>query len=126
VPTYLFLLARRASAEDRAKAAALEDFVARLARASEWVKAHPDEWIDAYYVGVQKQTPEAGRAAYEAQGPASWVEVGGKALKDQQDQADLFHANDRIPEKVDVSRQFDARYATRFSNAIDNATEATE
>ena len=68
VPSYLFLLARRPSVEDKGKRAALEDFVGRLARASEWIKDHEDEWIDTYYVGVQKQTPEAGRAAYDAQG----------------------------------------------------------
>ena len=126
VPSYLFLLARRPSVEDKGKRAALEDFVGRLARASEWVKTHEDEWIDAYYVGVQKQTPEAGRAAYEAQGEASWVEVGGDALEDQQEQADLLHANGRLPEKVDMTGQFDPRYAERFSNAITTATEESE
>jgi sulfonate transport system substrate-binding protein len=126
VPTYSFLLAPRSSVEDPGKQAALEDFVARIARASTWVKAHPDAWIDAYYVGVQKQTPEAGRAAYEAQGPASWVEVGGQALADQQEQADLLFENHRLPKAVDLSRQFDPQYAIRFSNAITNATEATK
>jgi sulfonate transport system substrate-binding protein len=126
VPSYLFLLAPRSSAEDRGKQAALEDFVGRIARAAEYVKANPDEWIQAFYVETQKQTPEAGRAAYEAQGPAEWVEVGGDAQKDQQDQADLFHENGRFPEEVDVTEQFDPRYAKRFTTAIEKATEAPE
>jgi hypothetical protein len=53
------------------------------------------------------------------------VEVGGQALADQQAQADLLFANDRLPEEVDLSEQFDPQYATRFTNAITNATEAT-
>ena len=63
VPTYLFLLSPRSSVEDPGKLAALEDLVGRIARAADWIKEHPDEWVDAYYVGVQKQKPEAGRAA---------------------------------------------------------------
>jgi sulfonate transport system substrate-binding protein len=123
VPTYGFLLAPRSSVEDEAKLAALEDFVGRIARAAEWVRDHPDEWVDAYYVGVMKQTPEAGRSAYEAQGATSWVEVGGDALRDQQAQADLLFANGRLPDEVDLTGQFDPQYATRFTNAITTATK---
>jgi sulfonate transport system substrate-binding protein len=123
VPTYSFLLSPRSSVEDPGKLAALEDFVGRISRAAEWVNAHPDEWIDAYYVGVQKQTPEAGRAAYEAQGPAQFVEVGGAAQRDQQAQADLLFANGRLPEEVDVTGQFDPQYAARFTNAITTANK---
>jgi sulfonate transport system substrate-binding protein len=132
VPTYSFLLSPRPSVEDPGKLAALEDLVERIGRASLWVKAHPDEWIDAYYVGVQKQTPEAGRAAYEAQGPTTWVDdVDGQPLEDQQDQADLLYANGRLPEEVDMSEQFDDEYSARFSNAIQRgldsgSTETTE
>jgi sulfonate transport system substrate-binding protein len=126
VPTYTFLLAPRSSLKDAGKLAALEDFVGRIARASEWVKAHPDEWINAYYVGVQKQTPEVGRATYEAQGTTSWVEVGGQAQRDQQTQADLLLKNGRLPKAVDLTGQFDQQYAVRFSNAITNATKESK
>jgi sulfonate transport system substrate-binding protein len=123
VPTYLFLLSPRSSVEDPGKLAALEDLVGRIARAADWIKEHPDEWIDAYYVGVQKQTPEAGRAAYEAQGPTHFVEVGGDALRDQQTQAELLFENGRLPEEVDLTGQFDPQYAARFTNAISTATK---
>jgi sulfonate transport system substrate-binding protein len=109
--------------EDPGKLAALEDLVGRIARAADWIKEHPDEWIDAYYVGVQKQTPEAGRATYEAQGPTHFVEVGGDALRDQQTQAELLFENGRLPEEVDLTGQFDPQYAARFTNAISTATK---
>lgn len=126
VPTYSFLLSPRASVEDPGKRAALEDFIGRLARAAEHIRAHEDEWIQVFYVESFKQTPEAGRAAYEAQGAARWVEVGGQALADQQEQARLLHENGRLPELVDLTRQFDPQYAARFSAAIERATAAPD
>ena len=45
----------------------------------QWVDEHPDEFIQAYYVDGQKQTPEYGKLAHEAQGFTEWVEVGGEA-----------------------------------------------
>lgn len=126
VPTYSFLLAPRSSVEDPGKRAALEDLIGRIARAAEYVRAHEDEWIEEYFVGVMKQTPEAGRQAWNAYGASRWVEVGGQALADQQEQARLLYENGRLPEPVDLTRQFDPQYAARFSAAIERATAATD
>jgi sulfonate transport system substrate-binding protein len=128
VPSYIFLLSPRSTVEDEGKLAALDDLVTRIGRASEWVKSHEDEWIDAYYVDEQKQTPEVARATYESQGSTSFVEdVGGTPLKDQQEQADLLFANSRIPSQLDMSGQFVPEYSERFSNAIRKAlSESTD
>lgn len=121
VPNYSFLLAPLPTVRDPGKLAALEDLVGRLARAAEWVKANEETWIEEFYVKQNKQTPEAARAAYAAQGTATWVEVGGQALQDQVDQARLFHEAGRLPEPVDIAEQFDPDISDRFSNAIKEA-----
>jgi sulfonate transport system substrate-binding protein len=120
--SYLYVLARRETLDDPAKAAAIEDFMARVARASTWVAEHPDEWIEAYYVEVQKQTPEYGRQAYEAQGTTTWLPIaGGEAQTAQQEQADLFHRAGLFPDPIDVAPQFDPAVTDRFSQAIAEA-----
>ena len=55
-------------AEDPAKAAAIEDFVARLVRSGQWVDENQDTLIQAYFVEGQKQTPEYGKQAFDSQG----------------------------------------------------------
>lgn len=116
--SYNYLLALRPVLDDPAKAAAIEDFVGRLARAARWVEEHPDEWIQTYYIDIQKQSPDAARAAYEAQGRTRWVAIaGGDAQASQQQQADLFHEAGLLPEPVDVSPQYDPAITDRFTRA---------
>ena len=121
--SYIYVLSRRAVVEESAQSAAIEDFVARLARSGVWVQDNPDEWIQAYYVEGQKQTPEYGRQAHEAQGFTEWVEVGGDALVAQQEQADLFYDAGFLPEQVDLAPQFDPALTARFTNAITEALQ---
>lgn len=124
--SYIYLLGLRDVVEDAGKAAAIEDFVGRLARSGAWVDEHPEEFIQAYYVEGQKQTPEYGRLAHEAQGFTEWVEVGGEAQASQQEQADLFYEAGFLPDPVDLSGQFDAELAARFTAALEAANAPTE
>ena len=113
IPSYVYLLAARDVVEDPAKAAAIEDFVARLVRSGQWVDENPDAFIQAYYVDGQKQTPEYGKQAYDSQGFTEWIEPGGQAQVDQQEQADLFFAAGFLPEQVDLGPQFDPAVTSR-------------
>jgi sulfonate transport system substrate-binding protein len=123
VPSYIYLLAARDVAEDPAKAAAIEDFVARLVHSGQWVDENPDAFIQAYFVEGQKQTPEYGKQAYDAQGFTEWIEPGGQAQIDQQEQADLFYAAGFLPEEVDLGPQFDPELTSRFTTAIQEAQQ---
>ena len=118
IPSYVYLLATRGVVEDPAKAAAIEDFVARLVRSGQWVDENADAFIQAYYVDGQKQTPEYGKQAYDSQGFTEWIEPGGQAQVDQQEQADLFHAAGFLPEPVDLGPQFDPAVTGPFTTAI--------
>jgi len=123
IPSYLYLLAARDAAQDPAKAAAIEDFVARLVRSGQWVDANAEAFIQAYYVDGQKQTPEYGQQAYDATGFTEWIEPAGQAQVDQQEQADLFYAAGFLPEQVDLSPQFDPEVTSRFTEAIQEAQQ---
>ncbi len=123
IPSYIYLLAARDVVEDPAKAAAIEDFVARLVRSGQWVDENSDAFIQAYYVDGQKQTPEYGKQAYDSQGFTEWIEPGGQAQVDQQEQADLFYAAGFLPEEVDLGPQFDPEVTSRFTTAIQEAQQ---
>lgn len=123
IPSYVYLLAARDVVEDPAKAAAIEDFVARLVRSGQWVDENPDAFIQAYYVEGQKQTPEYGQQAYDSQGFTEWIEPAGQAQVDQQEQADLFYAAGFLPEEVDLGPQFDPEVTSRFTTAIQEAQQ---
>lgn len=65
--------------DDPAKAAALAQYVAVWARATEWVNRNPDRWIKEYYVAQQGLSQEDGEYLVKQSGeqvvPASWQEV---------------------------------------------------
>src|SRR5262249_38808765 len=74
-----FLYVRAAGLEDADKAAALRDYVKWRTRAQLWAHAHPDAWIEAYYVKDQGLTASEGRFLVEAAGkpqyPGDWTEA---------------------------------------------------
>ncbi|MFI1104732.1 ABC transporter substrate-binding protein [Streptomyces melanogenes] len=114
-PGYAFRLATDKALADPAKRAALLDFSHRLVLANEWIAAHPDAWVDAYYVKVRKQTPKLGRQVFEATGRTFYVPVDDSVIREQQKQADLFTANGQLPGKVDLSGQFDPAVSKEFN-----------
>jgi sulfonate transport system substrate-binding protein len=121
VPNYSFLLSPRDRVTDPAIGAAIEDFVARLARASTWVQENEAAFVEAFYVGELHQSPENAQAAYEQQGETSWIEPSDDVLAVQQEQADLLFEAGRIPEAVDLAPQFDPDLTARFVTAIQEA-----
>jgi sulfonate transport system substrate-binding protein len=74
-----FFYVRTEVLKDRDKAAALRAYVAVRTKAQLWAYAHPDQWIDAYYVKDQGLRPGEGRDLVESQGkpnyPGDWREV---------------------------------------------------
>ncbi len=76
-PTHLF--APQWVLDDPAKAAALAQYVAVWAKATEWVNRNPDRWIKEYYVGQQGLSQEDGEYLVKQSGeqvvPANWQEV---------------------------------------------------
>lgn len=58
-PSHLYAL--ESSLQDPAKAAAIRELVQAWARATAWIDAHPDEWVQGYYVKDQGVSADDGR-----------------------------------------------------------------
>jgi sulfonate transport system substrate-binding protein len=105
-----FFIATRDALGDKAKAAALGDYIARLVRAFQYTSTHPDEVAQAVYVDQYKLPLDRALAVVKQNGGTSFVTLPGSVVKAQQHLADLFYAAGEIPAKVDVKQEFDTRY----------------
>jgi sulfonate transport system substrate-binding protein len=112
-----FLIASTAAIEDPAKAAALNDYIARFGKALAKIKADPDQFVKNFYVAKYGLTLEAGKALLAKQGASTFISLSGDLIPAQQELADLYTAAGEIPDKLDVAQEFD----TRFANAIKQA-----
>ena len=121
-PTYGFELATRTALADPAKLAALEDFARRLVLANVWKRGHVEQWISAYYVQYQKQTPANAKIIYDGSGATTYIPVDDTVRANQQHQADLFLQNGLISKPVDFTAQFDPTVIGEFNKAISAAT----
>lgn len=116
--SYTFILATRSALANPALRSALLDFTQRLVRANRWVTAHPNEFIDAYYVNTLKQTPANGKLIYAGSGRSTYVPVDAKIRENQQQQADLWVKNGLLPAHVDISPQFDSSVSAQFNTVV--------
>lgn len=105
-----FLIASPATLDDEAKAAALADYTARLARAFTYLRDHQDEVAQAIYVDQYGLTPARAAEVVEAQGVGAFIDLPSDIEDQQQALADLFVAAGQIPAALDVSAEFDGRF----------------
>jgi sulfonate transport system substrate-binding protein len=105
--TYLY--ASGEALKDPAKAAAIREFVGRWIAASKWAKAHPDEWVKAYYVKRQNLKEADGRAIVESEGAIDFPTLESLIPK-QQALIDLIHEAGDLPKRLDAREEFDLRF----------------
>lgn len=102
---------------DPGKAAAIREYVKVWAQAWRWREAHPDEWIEKYYVKNQGLTTEDGRWLVDNAGvsdiPASWTE----AIARHQETIDLL-AKETGNEPLKAEDLYDRRYETTAADAL--------
>ncbi|WP_030978215.1 ABC transporter substrate-binding protein [Streptomyces sp. NRRL S-1824] len=102
---------------DKAKAAAIRNFVPLWSRGLVWAWENTDEWIDTYYVKDQGVTKADGKrivaSLHEPQFPVSW----DKAIAWEQETADLMAEGGFVP-KQDVSGLFDRRFEGLAAKAV--------
>lgn len=104
------LIVRRETLEDPAKAAAIGDFVGRSVAANNWITAHPDEWVDAYYVGTQGMTPEDGKSLLDHIGTGKYYPIDEKSTALFQTVADGLLETGTMATAVDIRSYVDGRY----------------
>jgi len=107
INTGLSLIAAAQSAlDDPAKHAALRDVFARLRKASEWSRDHPEAYAKIV-VEQTKVTPEFAALLVKRQNPLL-VPPDAALIKPLQRVVDRFHADGELPKHVDVASIVDA------------------
>jgi sulfonate transport system substrate-binding protein len=116
-----FFIATKDALGDKAKSAALADYISRLVRGFAYTSSHPDEVAQAVYVDQYKLPLDRATELVKENGGTSFVTLPGEVLKAQQKLADLFYAAGEIPAKVEVKKEF----STKF-NAVVQAAGAEQ
>jgi sulfonate transport system substrate-binding protein len=76
-----FIIASKSALADKAKAAAIREYVQRIARAYKSIAANPEAFVQSFFVGKYHLTPEAGRRLLTDQGTTRRVRVvAGESL----------------------------------------------
>jgi sulfonate transport system substrate-binding protein len=103
-----FQVAAPAALADRAKSAAITDYLSRLARARVWADTHRGEWATAWAkeAGIPREVALiAVNRAHQLP-----VAIDDGLIKEEQAEADAFHKASLIPRAVDVAAIADRRF----------------
>ncbi len=101
---YTFQVASDAALEDEATAAALKDYLSRIARAQVWSQSHQDEWAAVWSeeTGLSEEITSAALAKREVE----LVPITSEVIDSEQEMADAFADNGLVPEQFDVADYF--------------------
>jgi sulfonate transport system substrate-binding protein len=118
------LIVRRDVLNDPAKAAAIGDYVGRAVAANNWQDAHPDEWINEYYVKQQGITKEQGQRLLDEVGTSKYYPIDPASTALFQTVADGLLDTGTIKSHVDIGPYVDGRYnnIVTAQNALDGVT----
>ncbi len=105
-----FMIASTKALDDPGKAAALADYISRLAKSYAYLKSHPDLVVQTTYIGQYHLKPARAAVVAKAVGIPSFLQLPGDVAPAQQKLADLFQSNGEIPSKVDAAAEFDSRF----------------
>ncbi len=104
----VFQAANPDSVDDKATAAALEHYVAKLAEAKVWSNTHRKEWAKVWSEETGLSPEVTGRAVNRR--VAKPTALSDEVIASEQEMADAFVAAGLLPEKFDVKPFFDNRY----------------
>jgi sulfonate transport system substrate-binding protein len=116
-PSYGYLLATKAALADKAKQAAIEDFIKRLIKAQNWEKAHQAQWVTDYYVNVEHQTPQLARLILAAGGTETYLPINPPVQSALQTMVNLMASSGAFPAPYSVGGLYSASQSARY-NAI--------
>ena len=105
-----FIIATQSALKDPGKEAALGDYLSRLVKSFNYLHAHPTAVAEAIYVKQYGLTPARAAEVLKETGVATFIQLPGAIVAQQQKLADLYQSAGEIPSKVDVSSEFDTRY----------------
>jgi sulfonate transport system substrate-binding protein len=108
LPGDSFIVAGEKALDDKARTAALRDFVGRIQRAHKWVNKHPEEWARAY--AQLTGLPYEVTLVAVKRDPYVDHPIDAKVIAGEQQVADAFSAAKLIPGKVKMSDFIDSRF----------------
>jgi sulfonate transport system substrate-binding protein len=105
-----FLIATSGALANSAKSAALANYITRLVKAYDYLRAHPA--VETQAILVQQYGLSPARAAEVAarEGPTTFFKLPGAVQAAQQSLANLFVAAGQIPSKINVAKEFNSRF----------------
>lgn len=92
-----------------AKAAAVKAYLKAYIRASLWVEAHKEEWVDQYYIKDQGLSREDAEYVTANIGTLDILDNWDQAIRDEQDTIN-FMASETGQKPFDANRMFDRRF----------------
>lgn len=113
---FTFQVANRAALADPGKNAAIQDYVARIARADLWAKTHPEQWATIY--AQQTGVPQAVAKAAVPNIVLTPILLNSSVISSEQKLADEFTSAGQLPGKVDMASFVDQRYNTAVAPLV--------
>ncbi len=123
-PVYDYVLASPTTLRDPGKVAATFDFVRRLIKAENWVKAHPNQWVQDYYVAVDHESTSVAKALLNTSGEMTFVPITPPVQNALQQMVDLMAEAGAIPSSYSIKSLYSPK-ATATYNAIVKETPQT-
>ncbi|MGH3354190.1 MAG: ABC transporter substrate-binding protein [Nocardioides sp.] len=103
--------------EDASKAAAFKHFLGLWVKAEEWIRKHPDEWVEAYYIDHEGLSFEDGKKVFETSGQTIIPKDWDAFIKRHQETADILVKEQGQPD-IDVDDLYDRRYEPVVAEAL--------
>jgi sulfonate transport system substrate-binding protein len=105
---YTFQVANSASLADPGKNAAIQDYVARIAKADLWAKSHTQEWAKDY--AQETGLPANVAASAVPNLVLTPILIDNSVVSSEQKLADAFTTAGQLPGSVNMKQFVDARY----------------
>jgi sulfonate transport system substrate-binding protein len=114
---YDYLLASSQALASSGLSAATFDFVHRLIEAQNWVKAHPNQWVQDYYVSVDHLTPTVAKELLHSSGEVTYVPITSAVTSALQQMVNLMAQAGALTSSYNTNPLFESSATTKY-NAI--------
>jgi sulfonate transport system substrate-binding protein len=116
--SYDYMLATTAALKNKAKAAAIDDFTARLIKAENWVKTHQSTYVNDYYVNLFHLTTTEAQLILSAGGTYKYVIINGTEENALQNVVNLLTNAGAIPKSFNVAPLFSTAVSTHYNRIV--------
>jgi sulfonate transport system substrate-binding protein len=114
-----YVVASQSALQNKQKAAAIGDFLGRLAKAQQWVNAHPGIYASTY--AKNNSVPLSVAQTVVTKVPLAYVPITQPIKSAQQSEAAIFHQQGIISTQLNTNAEFD----TVFNSLVTKATGST-